>query len=539
MSVMEKNKRRVITKTFIAGVDKNVTLEELKTFLCNDDKVLERTLTLSLLLSKSGQSLGYAFVSIPITKIKKLFRKNESKLRGKTFTLLPSENVRLPKGSRWKTEEDGVYKATPPVLATYTNVANNNKPIPFCYNMIDCGSCILQDKKLDYCIEGIIDRAAKCGVEKIVLYSSSVEEARRAKRLSKLFPDLIYYTVECDPEKDFIVGGQILTVKEKKIFNDVAEDRNMKAFKIAFDLDTLNSFKKKKYDHFLNVLKYQIKWAIELKKPIIIENTGKYMYWSGYISLLPGYIDDLFKIFDSFNDKLPRIAITSEGLREEQLNRLVKRGYYVIITGYSWDTKVPVTFIRTWLWNVPDKYLCQILISSGSVYLSYDFLSTFYANRKKVMLCHPDEYYIFDSTSYTSLDLFLVYVDVPDVCKNQPIVMPCLVELVAANIFVKTPTELAKITKENAERFYCFEELPETSREWKKPLKKLKPCVSLLTTFQELPPCDKLFWIIFWIIVLLYIHVMFINLYCPEIYIFLIFTYICFYLVQCIVKRKH
>ncbi|KAK6175416.1 hypothetical protein SNE40_013884 [Patella caerulea] len=531
---MEKSNRRVMTKTFITGIDKNVTLEELKTFLCNDDKVLKRTLPLSLLLSKSGQSLGYALVTIPISKLKKLFRKNGSKLRGKTFTLLPSENFHLPKGSRWKTEEDGVYKATPPILASYITVANNNKPIPFRYNMIDCGSCILQDNKFDYCIEDILDRAAQCGVEKIVLHSSSVDEARKAKRLSKLFPDLIYYAVECDPKKDYFEDGQILKIKEKKVFLDVVEGSNMKALKVAFNLDTLNSVPKKEYDHLLNVLEYQIKWAIDLKKPIIIESNGT--YYSGYVNHLPGFIDDLFKIFDSFNDKL-RIAFTSDGMQGDHLNRLVKRGYYVIITGYSWDTELPLPYIRSWLWNLPDKYLRQILISSGSVNISYGFLCTFYAKRIINMLRHPEEYDIFNSTSYTSLDLFLMYVDVPDVCKNQPIVMPCLVELFAANIQHKTPTELAQITKENAERFYRFEELPETLKELKEPLKKLKPGVSLLTTFQELPPCDKLFWIIFCIIVLLYIHIMFINPYCPEIYILLIFSYICFYLVQCIFKR--
>jgi len=282
------------------------------------------------------------------------------------------------------------------------------------YVLIDVGAN-LTNKKFMRDLGSVISRAKDAGVQKIIVYSSSLKGSKEALRLTRLYPGTVYATAGVHPH-------------EAKTWSDTSYEE-LKAIAISPEcvaigdcgLDYLKNFSPP--DIQRTVFQRQIELACELRKPLFMHEKGAH--------------EDFVSILEQRKD-LPLMVLHSYAGTLKTTEKYLSLGMYFCITGFICKD------------NSEDGL--QFMLTSGAIPLDRLLVQTdspfMYPNARASKL--PSA--VKDSLTERSLSFLQRYCTFQ---RNEPCSLPAIVEIVAA-LLCKKPEEIALATAFNALKVFVM-----------------------------------------------------------------------------------
>ena len=181
--------------------------------------------------------------------------------------------------------------------------------------------CHLTDKRLNQEVGAVIERAKTAGVEKIIVPSTSLEDARQAVEIASRFEG-VYALVGIHPEQveeitDF--ETQILKLKELIDMGSRLRGNDKKVVGVGeIGLDFYYDKEKKTKNKQIKLFKKQLEMAVELELPVVIHSRDAKKEMKGVLENVK---------------KLPKGVFHCWGGDENFLKNVFAKGFYVSFCG--------------------------------------------------------------------------------------------------------------------------------------------------------------------------------------------------------------
>lgn len=304
----------------------------------------------------------------------------------------------------------------------------------FCYAAVDAGS-FLAEPVFENELESVVARALETGVQRLVLKGGSLKKAERARRLAYEYPGIMGFTAGCHPSVSECLGE-----KKIELLHKLASDPLCVAIgECGLDLTSPNADLKKQ----TRLLQLQMNLAQQLHKPVLLYERGAK---EKLIQILP---------FRLQLDHPAPVAVHFQEPDKDFIELLIKKGYYIVVTGAWWqvgDNGTTNRELHFWLRTADRWKLDHLLLASNApfsppTYITAIVLHEYQRAIRKISLQD------FSMAALTWFRRFCLY-------HNEPCCLPALIELLGHSADVP-PKDMAEICLANAKRFFQAPPEPE------------------------------------------------------------------------------
>jgi len=174
-------------------------------------------------------------------------------------------------------------------------------------------------------IEGVVKRAKKQGVEKIISPGTNLESSRQSVEVAKKYPGTVYGAVGIHPEEVLKLNGKAAGAVEE-LGRIIAENRNLIVAVGEIGTDTNSEGLRKGMARQQELFKLQCELALKHKLPVIVHTRAS--------------LGETFSVLDQL-PTMPRGQFHCFSYDEAGLKAVLERGFYVSFCGnITWSKRV-------------------------------------------------------------------------------------------------------------------------------------------------------------------------------------------------------
>lgn len=424
----------------IENLPKCTTAKDLVKCLNLKDMVqVKKVMKLSVAADKKGNCAGLAVALVPRYCLhhSAILSKHNSTYNGHVIKVREVRNrkINLRKQVKWLSSDNWSHVGFKGRFQVYTDILQD-VTTQYGYYLIDGGSYI-QYSKDD--VDSIIQDSAAAGINKIVMkVRNPINLVDAEIGWCKTYPGYLYATVGAFPTVadtwDVKNSRSLIKLLEKD-----ATNKYVAAIGECGILTPNGNLKLPSFDKQKDLFKEQVQLANRFHKPLLVISNGK--------------VDNMLEILEQYPDVTACLTIGSYVPSDGDINKWMKKGYYLGVTGCVWSNQKDNFWLPSVIKSVP---LDKIILCSNTPLL-FSSSATKYDNFISEIKCSED----FKNVSKECIDVSKECDTTEEDKYNVEPLALCVVLELLASCLNKSPIKLAKIVNGNAERFYNFDSLDE------------------------------------------------------------------------------